>query len=229
MLFKQTSISICLILFYCALLQAQRPKDFVNLSKKIPDLVISLRYGTSNNFMGRVVKGYEHPEPWSTKQLATALACAQAQLAEKGLGLILYDSYRPQKAVDHFVAWATKPEDTLKKADYYPEHRKDQLFDLGFIASKSGHSRGSTVDAGLVQWESDGSFIVLDMGSCWDFFGDKAAIDTPNLTAKQRHNRSQLHESMLACGMKPYAKEWWHFSLINEPYPDTYFNFSMKP
>lgn len=228
MLFKQISFGICLSLSVI-FLQAQRPKDFVNLREKIPDLMISLRYGTPNNFMGKVVKGYEYPEPWATEQLATALQCAQAQLAQKGLGLILYDSYRPQKAVDHFVAWAANPLDTLNKAEYYPEHPKDQLFVLGFIASKSGHSRGSSVDVGLIRQKSDGGFEVLDMGSPWDFFGNAAGLDFMGLTQKQRFNRMQLQKAMIDCGFELYKKEWWHFTIKNEPYPNTYFNFSMLP
>ena len=228
MLYKQISIGVYLSL--CSILmQAQRPKDFVNLREKIPDLVVSLRYGTPNNFMGRVVKGYEHPEPWATEQLATALQCAQAHLEQKGLGLILYDSYRPQKAVDHFMAWADNPTDTLNKTEYYPEHPKDQLFALGFIASKSGHSRGSSVDVGLIRQKSDSGFEVLDMGSPWDFFGDAAGLDFSGLTQKQRYNRMQLQKTMIECGCKPYKKEWWHFTIKREPYPNTYFNFSMLP
>lgn len=228
MLFKQISLCFCMSL-WGALLHAQRPKDFVNLREKIPSLVVSLRYGTQNNFMGTVVKGYEDPEPWATEQLAKALQCAQAKLTQKGLGLILYDSYRPQKAVDHFVVWAANPADTLNKAEYYPEYSKDQLFALGFIAFKSGHSRGSTVDVGLIQWKEEGGFIVFDMGSPWDYFGDAAGLDFLGLTQEQRSNRLQLQESMIDCRFKLYTKEWWHFTIKNEPYPNTYFNFSTQP
>jgi len=229
MLFNSIKIAFCVTLLGLSQIRGQKPADFVDLSATVPQLVVSLRYGTHKNFMGRVVQGYENPIPLGTKALAEGLQCVQMELAKKGLGLILYDSYRPQKAVDDFVVWSSQEKDTLMKSLYYPQQLKSELFALGFIASQSGHSRGSTIDVGLVQWTEKGEYELVDMGSPWDFFGPEATINYTFLSAEQRNNRMKLYKPMLACGFKPYAKEWWHFTLKNEPYPDTYFNFDLTP
>ena len=228
MLFNQIRLILFLIVINVKFFYGQQPSDFVNLSESIPGLVISLRYGTPKNFLGRVVKGYENPNPLGTKAVAEALQCVQKKLKKRNIGLILYDSYRPQKAVDDFLEWASDYSDTIMKRYFYPDNKKEQLFKLGFIASKSGHSRGSTVDVGLIEWKGD-SYNIIDMGSAWDYFGPEAATSYINLTKQQLKNRALLQNCMERCGFKPYDKEWWHFTLKSEPYPNTYFNFSMHP
>ena len=228
MLFNQTRLILFLIVINVKFIYGQQPSDFVNLSESIPSLVLSLRYGTSKNFLGRVVKGYENPNPLGTRAVAEALQCVQKKLKKRNIGLILYDSYRPQKAVDDFLEWASDSSDTIMKRYFYPDNKKEQLFKLGFIASKSGHSRGSTVDVGLIECKGD-SYNIIDMGSAWDYFGPEAATNYINLTKQQLKNRALLQNCMERCGFKPYDKEWWHFTLKSEPYPNTYFNFSMHP
>jgi len=228
MLFNQIRLILFLIVINVKFFYGQQPSDFVNLSESIPGLVISLRYGTPKNFLGRVVKGYENPNPLGTKAVAEALQCVQKKLKKRNIGLILYDSYRPQKAVDDFLEWASDYSDTIMKRYFYPDNKKEQLFKLGFIASKSGHSRGSTVDVGLIECKGD-SYNIIDMGSAWDYFGPEAATNYINLTKQQLKNRALLQNCMERCGFKPYDKEWWHFTLKSEPYPNTYFNFSMHP
>lgn len=228
MLFNRIRFILFLIVINVNFIYGQQPSDFVNLSECIPSLVVSLRYGTSKNFLGRVVKGYENPKPLGTSAMAEALQFVQKKLKKRNIGLILYDSYRPQKAVADFLEWASDSSDTIMKRYFYPDHKKEQLFKLGFIASKSGHSRGSTVDVGLVEWKGD-SYTVIDMGSAWDYFGPEAATGYNNLTKQQLENRALLQNCMELCGFKPYEKEWWHFTLKSEPYPNTYFNFSMHP
>ena len=228
MLFNQIRLILFLIVINVKFFYGQQPSDFVNLSESIPGLVISLRYGTSKNFLGRVVKGYENPNPLGTRAVAEALQCVQKKLKKRNIGLILYDSYRPQKAVDDFLEWASDYSDTIMKSYFYPNNKKEQLFKLGFIASKSGHSRGSTVDVGLIECKGD-SYNIIDMGSAWDYFGPEAATNYINLTKQQLENRALLQNCMERCGFKPYDKEWWHFTLKLEPYPNTYFNFSMHP
>ena len=174
MLFNQIRLILFLIVINVKFFYGQQPSDFVNLSESIPGLVISLRYGTPKNFLGRVVKGYENPNPLGTKAVAEALQCVQKKLKKRNIGLILYDSYRPQKAVDDFLEWASDYSDTIMKRYFYPDNKKEQLFKLGFIASKSGHSRGSTVDVGLIECKGD-SYNIIDMGSAWDYFGPEAA------------------------------------------------------
>ena len=142
MLFNQIRLILFLIVINVKFFYGQQPSDFVNLSESIPGLVISLRYGTPKNFLGRVVKGYENPNPLGTRAVAEALQCVQKKLKKRNIGLILYDSYRPQKAVDDFLEWASDYSDTIMKRYFYPDNKKEQLFKLGFIASKSGHSRG---------------------------------------------------------------------------------------
>ena len=228
MLFNQIRLILFLIVINVKFFYGQQPSDFVNLSESIPGLVISLRYGTPKNFLGRVVKGYENPNPLGTKAVAEALQCVQKKLKKRNIGLILYDSYRPQKAVADFLEWASDYSDTIMKRYFYPDNKKEQLFKLGFIASKSGHSRGSTVDVGLIECKGD-SYNIIDMGSAWDYFGPEAATNYINLTKQQLKNRALLQNCMERCGFKPYDKEWWHFTLKSEPYPNTYFNFSMHP
>jgi len=212
-------------LLYSLHIQAQYPKGFTVLSDQIPSLDIDLGYATSANFMGRPVRGYKNAVVLGTKELATQLENIQNKLLSKGLGLKIFDAYRPQTAVNDFIQWAKIQEDTLKKRDYYPKIAKIKLFDLGYIASKSGHSRGSTVDLTIIYTQGAQKGKTLDMGGSWDFFGSRSNYDYSLLTPAQQANRKFLRELMITHGFKPYDKEWWHFTIQNEPFPDTYFDF----
>ena len=184
-----------------------------------------MRYITHNNFIGKPIDGYKKNIIIISTPAAEALKKVQAKLTAFGLSLKVYDAYRPQRAVNHFVRWAKVLNDTLMKQQYYPDVAKKDLFKLDYIASKSGHTRGSTVDLTIVDMKTGKE---LDMGSTYDFFGTPSHPFYPNLTKEQRSNRFLLRNLMLEAGFKPYSKEWWHFTLKNEPYPETYFNFPIK-
>ena len=201
------------------------PDGFVRLGEAIPDIVLDVRYHGSDNFVGAPVDGYEAPEAILTRPAADALRRVQAALRARGFGLKVFDAYRPQSAVDHFVRWAADPSDSATKAEYYPEVPKSELFAQGYIAARSGHSRGSTVDLTVVR-RADGA--ELDMGTPFDFFGAQSAVDYGGLTDAQRANRRVLADAMLAHGFAPYAEEWWHYTLADEPHPDTYFDFPVR-
>ena len=202
------------------------PNGFVYLDKAIPDLVLELRYTTDDNFVGRPVDGYgQNARAILSAPAAEALARVQAALAPFGLGLKVFGAYRPQRAVDHFVLWGRDLKDRRTKADYYPDVAKENLFSEGYIAEWSSHSRGSTVDLTIVHRDAEGAVRDLDMGSGYDFFGPVSWPDSPAVTAEQRANRALLRRLMSARGFMPYAQEWWHFTLVDEPYPDTYFDF----
>jgi D-alanyl-D-alanine dipeptidase len=209
-------------------LNAQLPEGFTALTDSIPDLLIELRYAGANNFMGRPVAGYNDSIGIGTSALAHHLKKVQAELKLMGLGLKIYDAYRPQTAVNDFIRWSKIPSDTLTKHIYYPTLTKNRLFDLGFIASKSGHSRGSTVDLSLIYLKGKNKGKEVDMGGSWDFFGELSNFSYPAISEKQKANRNLLRELMLANGFKPYDKEWWHFTLNQEPFPQTYFNFPIE-
>lgn len=204
------------------------PEGFVYLKELIPTLEVELRYITDNNFVGRPIDGYERPKPMLSVEAAKALKKVQEELAPFGLGLKVFDAYRPQRAVDNFVNWAKRIDDKINKTAYYPDVKKENLFKEGYIASKSGHSRGSAVDLTIVSLVGADKGKELDMGSPFDFFGPESWPENLSMTAVQRANRMLLRCLMTKHGFKPYKKEWWHFNLKNEPYPDTYFDFPVK-
>ena len=201
------------------------PKGFSYLSDVDSTIQKELRYITSNNFLGTPVDGYEKDTLIISTKAAEALQKVQSKLKEFGLGLKVFDAYRPQQAVDHFVRWAKVLNDTLTKQQYYPDVAKKNLFKLDYIASRSGHTRGSSVDLTIVDLKTGNE---LDMGSGFDFFGIPSHPSYPKLTSAQRSNRLLLRNLMLEAGFQPYSKEWWHFTLKNEPFPETYFNFPIK-
>ena len=201
-----------------------RPDGFVSVSEVIPDVLLDVRYYSTYNFVSERVDGYEAPVVLLTKEAADALALVNADMRRKGLRLVLYDGYRPQRAVDHFVRWAESADESMR-AFFYPDVEKRDLFERGFIARRSGHSRGSTVDLTLLD-EKTG--ILLDMGGPFDFFGERSHPDHPGVTPVQHENRMLLRQAMLAHGFKPLSTEWWHFTLKDEPYPDTYFDFPVR-
>lgn len=202
-----------------------RPDAFVALQSLIPDLVVELRYLGSNNFLGRPVEGYQADVVFMTEPAARALQAVQGDLASEGLGLKVFDAYRPQRAVNDFVRWAADSDDILMKQQYYPSLNKDELFPGGYIAERSGHSRGSTVDLTLVQLADSQE---LDMGSPYDFFDPVSWPSDTSITAAQHANRMTLREAMLANGFRAIGTEWWHFTLEDEPFPDVYFDFPVE-
>lgn len=201
-----------------------RPDGFVSVSEVIPDVLLDVRYYSTYNFVSERVDGYEAPVVLLTKEAADALALVNADMRRKGLRLVLYDGYRPQRAVDHFVRWAESADESMRAA-FYPDVEKRDLFERGFIARRSGHSRGSTVDLTLLE-EKTG--MLLDMGGPFDFFGELSHPDYPGVTPAQHTNRMLLRQAMLDHGFKPLSTEWWHFTLKDEPYPDTYFDFPVR-
>ena len=211
--------------------------QFVNITDVVPDAILEIRYYSTYNFVGARVDGYEEPIALITRQAADSLRAVSEDLKKQGYRLKIYDAYRPQCAVDHFVRWAADVNDTLMKPYFYPEVPRDKLFELGYIAKKSGHTRGSTVDLTLFDMTTEKE---VDMGGTFDWFGLESHPDfggNPNtgkykpndrITAEQFHNRMILREAMLRHGFKPIGEEWWHFTLKNEPFPDTYFTFPVK-
>ena len=200
--------------------------DFVSLAEAVPDVILEIRYYSTYNFVGDRIDGYEEPCALITKDAAAALKNASDDAAEKGYRLKIYDAYRPQTAVKNFVDWAEDTGETRMKEYFYPELDKSVLFDQGYIAEKSGHSRGSTVDLTLFDMSTGKE---LDMGGTFDYFGELSHPDyTGELTEEQIQNRNILRDIMLENGFNPLDTEWWHFTLANEPYPDTYFDFPVS-
>ncbi len=201
------------------------PAGFVYLDKVAPDVVVDLRYAGADNFVGDKISGYESERCVVTTLAALRLGEVQKELQGFGLSLKVFDAYRPQQSVDHFVAWAKNLSDRKMKSKYYPNVSKKDLFALGYIAGKSGHSRGSTVDVTIVDTDS---LLELDMGSNWDFFDPISWPSSREVTAQQRANRLLLRRVMTNHGFKPLAEEWWHFTLDQEPFPQRYFDFAIK-
>lgn len=201
------------------------PDGFVYLDEAVPDIVIELKYTTDDNFVGQPIDGYRHEHAILSEPAAAALAEVQAALQPFGLGLKVFDSYRPQRAVDHFVRWGEDLQDQRTRPDFYPDVAKEHLFEEGYIAARSGHSRGSTVDLTIAYRDEVGTAHELDMGSSYDFFGPISWPDSPAVSPQQGANRALLQNVMTTNGFDYYAHEWWHFTLADEPYPDTYFDF----
>ena len=199
--------------------------DFVLLSEAVPDIILEIRYYSTFNFIGDRIDGYDEPVALVTRETAAALKKVSAELAGKGFRLKVFDAYRPQKAVDHFMRWALDAEDIRMKQYFYPELDKPALFARGYIAARSGHSRGSTVDVTLFDMKTEKD---VDMGGTFDYFGELSHPDYRDITDEQFQNRMILRNAMLAHGFRPLAEEWWHFTLGNEPFPDTYFTFPVS-
>ena len=204
---------------------AQRQDDFVQVAEAVPDVIQEIRYYSTYNFVGERIDGYERPQAMITRKAARALKAASDECVRRGYRLKIYDAYRPQRAVMHFMRWAKDIEDTRMKAHFYPNLDKSVLFSQGYIAERSGHSRGSTVDLTLFDMKTGKE---LDMGGTFDWFGKESHPDYKGITKEQFSNRMLLREIMQAHGFKPIAEEWWHFTLADEPYPDTYFDFPVR-
>ena len=191
---------------------------FVSVGEVIPDVLLDIRYFSSFNFIGKRIDGYEEPAAILTREAAQALKEASNEAMEQGFRLKIYDAYRPQKAVDHFVRWAKDPEDIRMKAFFYPELEKTEIIPQGYIAEHSGHSRGSTVDLTLFDMATQQD---VDMGGTFDFFGELSHPDYSGVSEVQHANRMLLQSLMVKHGFRPLKTEWWHFILENEPWPDT--------
>ena len=207
------------------MLAQELPKGFVYLSDVDASIKTELRYFSHHNFIGKPIDGYHKNCLIVTEETAKALKKIQTVLKKDSLSLKIFDGYRPQEAVNHFVRWAKVLNDTLMKQEFYPKVAKKSLFKSGFIASKSGHTRGSTVDLTIVNLTTEKE---IDMGSAYDFFGEESHPFYKKLTKNQQKNRILLRTIMLTNGFKPYNKEWWHFTLNNEPFRHTYFNFPIE-
>jgi len=222
------------------------PAGFVHITDAVPDAILEIRYHSTYNFVGDRIDGYEKPTALLTVEAAKALKAVSDDLVKQGYRLKIYDAYRPQRAVTHFMNWAKKTDDVRMKAYFYPNLDKSVLFAQGYIAERSGHSRGSTVDLTLFDMASGKE---VDMGGTFDWFGIEshpawcgnpetrqytgkfAGNATPEkgmINAVQFRNRMLLRSAMMKHGFKPLVEEWWHFTLINEPYPDTYFDHPVR-
>tara|TARA_X000001036_G_C20512465_1_gene738695 strand:+ start:66 stop:755 length:690 start_codon:yes stop_codon:yes gene_type:complete len=223
------SFQIILIFFFQFSFSQQKPqKGFVYLDEIIPNIVFDLRYGSEDNFTGEIVKGYENARPISTIEMGKALRKVQFYLESRGLGLKIFDAYRPQKAVNYFFEWSKVKTDTTMKSIYYPKEKKENLFKNGYISKLSGHSRGSSVDLTIIYLVSEKVGKEIDMGSGWDYFGEKSSISTTKINLIQRKNRLILKNLMQMFGFIPYEKEWWHFTLKDEPFQNKYFDFPVN-
>lgn len=197
--------------------------DFAQISTVIDDAVYDIRYYSSYNFTGKRINGYKAPRAYMTKKALAALAKAAEDLRAQGYRLLIWDAYRPQKAVDNFVAWINNPSDPGDKS-FYPTLEKSNLLAGNYIMAKSGHSRGSTVDLTIIK--KDGGFV--DMGGTFDLFSEISHPDYKKISKKQKKNRKILHDAMVKAGFVGLDSEWWHFTLKDEPYKDTYFNFDVE-
>lgn len=223
---------------------ADMPDDFVKLSNIDPDIIQSPRYAGSENFLGKPVPGYYHDDIYCTRQAAIALKDVNASLRRKGYTLVVYDGYRPQRAVNAFIAWSKEKHDNGAKSKYYPSLPKNKLVNLGYLAIKSGHSRGSTIDLSIIPSALELKPIVIshrklnngelipflddntvDMGAGFDLFHPVSHSDSTLITPEQAQMRALLRKEMEAHGFQGIKEEWWHFTLEHEPYPDTYFDF----
>lgn len=223
---KTTVVSLLLLWFAFGFQKSKGlPEGFVDTKTIIPDLNVELRYYSSNNFVGDTIDGYFANKLILTKETALALKEVQHELQQQNLCLKVYDGYRPQRAVNHFMRWAKDLNDTINKQQFYPDVEKRFLFREEYIATRSGHSRGSTVDLTIIDGITNEP---LDMGSPYDFFGKESWIDHEDLTEAQKANRQLLQAVMLKHNFRNYAKEWWHFTLRWEPFPKTYFDFEIE-
>ena len=198
---------------------------FVVLADYVPHIVQEIRYYSTYNFIGERIDGYEEPRALLTKEAARALKAVSNEMIVRGYRLKVFDAYRPACAVKHFVLWGIEDQDIRMKPYFYPDLQKKELFEKGYIAKKSSHSRGSTVDLTLLDMSTGGE---LDMGSPFDLFSVVSHPDYKGITEQQYENRMMLQRVMVRSGFEPIDCEWWHFTLKDEPYPDTYFEFPVS-
>lgn len=245
-----TLICFCLSCFsFAAHIENKKPDNFVDITNIIPQINLEMRYYGAHNFLGVPVDGYLAPKCLLTREAAMSLAEVQKELEKFSLALKIYDCYRPQRAVDHFVRWAKDIEDTKTKKEFYPTVDKKNLFQDGYIADKSSHSRGSTVDLTIIPLSASRQpdFIngqklfecylpaekrfpdnSIDMGTGFDCFHELSHTANKNIGLRQRINRLLLKTLMEKHGFKNYELEWWHYTFKDEPYPNTYFDFPVE-
>jgi len=253
-IYKSTQLTILHIIFFiigyfmiaCSLAFAL-PKGFVYLKDIDPTIIENLRYYSNENFMGRKIDGYKSGKVILTKQAAEAISNVQKVLLKDGYSLVIYDAYRPQRAVDSFVQWGADIDDQGEKEKYYPAINKADVFELGYVAVKSSHTRGSTVDLTIIKTNDslkaieikkrqlkDESWIpflddgTVDMGSSFDLFGEASHHDSNLIGSQFLIMRNYLRETMKKYGFNEYKEEWWHYTLKDEPFPDTYFDFEIN-
>lgn len=222
----QAAFALLLVLTSFSAHAQTMPAKFIDAASVVDGLAVDMRYFGADNFVGARIDGYQAPRCLLAGPAAAALAAVQRQLAGRGLGLKVFDCYRPVRAVAHFMRWARDTADVARKADYFPHIDKRDLFRLGYIAERSGHSRGSTVDLTLV-WRTGGQGDP-DMGTPFDFFSPKSRPADVSVGKTARGNRMLLAAAMIRSGFRPYDKEWWHFTLENEPFPSSYFDFPVR-
>ena len=240
---KRIVLFLSALAIFVSCTKETRSSGFVTLTDAVPDAILEIRYFGTYNFVGDRIDGYLEPTALLTKEAATALKAVSDDVISQGYRLKVYDAYRPQMGVDHFVRWAADVTDTRMKEFFYPDLDKSVLFEQDYIMAKSGHTRGSTVDLTLFDMSTEKE---LDMGGTFDWFGHEshpdfcgnpetgeydaaaAAADPRGITEQQFRNRMILRAAMLRHGFKPLDSEWWHFTLKAEPYPDTYFTFPVK-
>lgn len=217
---------IRLFLFFCCLnVSAQLPKSFVYVTEMVPFIKVELRYFSTNNFVGERIDGYKTNTAILSKSAVIALKNVQYDLLKDSLSLKIFDAYRPQRAVNHFWRWAKDINDTLTKQQFYPNVKKKNLFKEGYIATRSRHSSGSTLDITLVNLKTGKE---LDMGTAYDYFGKESWTHYEGITAHQKSNRLLLKSIMNKHGFRNYPQEWWHFTLRNEPFLNQYFDFVIE-
>ena len=207
--------------FFCIVCCSKLPPGFVYINDIDESIKIDLRYSTTNNFTGHIIEGYKSNMAIISYDDAKFLVQVQNDLKKKNLSLKIFDAYRPQMSVNYFIKWSNNLADTINKSLYYPKIKKPQLFPMGYIAERSGHSRGSTVDLTIIDNKTNKE---LDMGTLYDFFGPESSTDFSNITDNQMSNRLLLLKVMTKNGFKNYPMEWWHYTLVPEPF-DSYFNF----
>lgn len=218
--------------------EAHADADLLPLRTLAPTVVQDMRYFGPRNFVGRPIAGYEAPQCWLSRPAAQALAKVQHDLAPHGLGLKVFDCFRPQQAVDDFVRWGADLSDQRTKAEYYPRVPKSELFVRGYIAEKSGHSRASTADLTLIVHDAARAARVLqgpltagqevDMGTPFDLFDEQSHTESASVSAPARHNRLWLRALMQQHGWRNLPEEWWHYTLVGEPWPERYFNVPVR-
>ena len=212
------------IITFCTITKANT-LQLVNVKNFVPSLKVEMKYFTTDNFVGSIIDGYKANKCLMLEKAAKALAKAQEIALSQNYSLLVHDCYRPQRGVNHFIRWSKNPKDIKTKQKYYPNIKKAKLFDMGYIAEKSGHSRGSTVDLTLYSLESEKS---LDMGTVYDFLDPLSNTKNPKVSKDALKNRLKLVNIMKSAGFKNYSKEWWHYTLENEPNKDVYIDQVIK-
>jgi zinc D-Ala-D-Ala dipeptidase len=230
--YRKSNLNMSILIFFLCLLPTLAwahkkflPPGFVYLSDIVPTITSEIRYAGRSNIIGKPVHGYKRPVCIITKRAALALLEVQSDLKEQGLALKVFDCYRPQKAVNHFIAWSKTKEGPYIKRTYHPHLNKAELFKQNYIDKQSGHTRGSTVDLTVVNLKTHRP---LDMGTSFDFMDERSNPLSDAVTESQFENRMLLRRVMINGGFIPFPTEWWHFTLKGEPFPNTYFDFDVE-